>query len=91
MIELAEISYKMLICLKFLKVLEGIWSCMEKKIIKKKKVQSSDLLLLQANCRKWECKFCNLWILACIVSQGERKLRLCKTQAICLCWEKCGQ
>lgn len=31
MIELAEISYKMLICLKFLKVLEGIWSCMEKK------------------------------------------------------------
>lgn len=36
MIELAEISYKMLICLKFLKVLEGIWSCMEKKIIKKK-------------------------------------------------------
>lgn len=35
MIELAEISYKMLICLKFLKVLEGIWSCMEKKIKKK--------------------------------------------------------
>lgn len=27
---------------------------------KKEKVQSHDLFLFQANCRKLECKFCNL-------------------------------